>query len=186
VNLRTFLPPPAVPTATTPAVGDPAPAREELGVEGRAALICFLRHTGCPFAEETLRRLRELDTDVARVAVTHSTEPQSAAWLEQVGGADGVELRCDPQRALYAAWGLGRTSMSHFLGRDSLRGVTRLARQGVRNRHPEGSRWQSAGTFAVDAAGVVRYVHVPAHAGDLPDLRAALSPLAARAGERTS
>src|SRR5205814_353510 len=42
----------------------------------------------------------------------------------------------------------------------------RLARHGIRNRHPDGTRWQRAGTFAVDADGIVRWRHVPAHAGD--------------------
>jgi hypothetical protein len=56
------------------------------------------------------------------------------------------------------------------MGRRSLGDVARLARQGIRNRHPDGTRWQSAGTFAVDEDGIVRLRHVPAYAGDLPDL----------------
>ena len=54
----------------------------------------------------------------------------------------------------------------------------RLARQGIRNRHPDGTRWQRAGTFAVDAAGVVRWRHIPRHAGELPDLEAAAAAVA--------
>jgi hypothetical protein len=48
-----------------------------------------------------------------------------------------------------------------------------LARKGIRNRHPVGSRWQRAGTFAVDAGGTIVWRHLPRHAGDLPDLDAA-------------
>lgn len=87
----------------------------------------------------------------------------------------------DEERTLYGSWGLGRSSLSHFIGPRSLRGVAALARQGVRNRHPVGTRWQTAGTFAIDAAGVVRFTHVPAHAGELPDLDAAVAA-AGRAG----
>jgi hypothetical protein len=43
----------------------------------------------------------------------------------------------------------------------------------LRNRHPHGTRWQQAGTFAVDAERIVRWRHLPEHAGDLPDLAAA-------------
>ena len=79
----------------------------------------------------------------------------------------------DDARLVYAAWGLGRSSAGHFMGRRSLAGVARLARQGIRNRHSSGTRWQRAGTFAVDATGTVRWRHLPASAADLPDLEAA-------------
>jgi hypothetical protein len=81
-----------------------------------------------------------------------------------------VTVLSDPERRSYAAWGLGRSSLGHFAGRRSLAQVARLARQGVRNRHPDGTRWQQAGTFALDAERTVRWRHLPEHAGDLPDL----------------
>jgi hypothetical protein len=89
-----------------------------------------------------------------------------------------VTVLSDPSRRSYAGWGLGRTNLGHFLGRRSLAAVGRLARRGIRNRHPHGTRWQSAGTFAVDGEGAVRWVHIPAYAGDLPDLESALEALA--------
>jgi hypothetical protein len=51
------------------------------------------------------------------------------------------------------------------------------ARRGIRNRHPQGIRWQSAGTFALDREAIVRWCMVPAHAGDLPDLNEAIGSL---------
>jgi hypothetical protein len=60
----------------------------------------------------------------------------------------------------------------------SLRSAAGLARQGIRNRHPSGTRWQRAGTFAVDADGIVRWRHLPEHAGELPDLEAAAAAAA--------
>jgi hypothetical protein len=84
-----------------------------------------------------------------------------------------VGLLIDDGRIHYATWGLGRSSLRHFAGRRSLREVARLARHGIRNRHPDGTRWQKAGTFAVDADGIVRWRHLPQYAGDLPDLAAA-------------
>jgi hypothetical protein len=143
-------------------------------------VVAFLRHTGCPFAEWTARELRaaaERHPDVAWVAISHAPPAATAAWAEAVGGLGDVVLLADPDRACYAAWGLGRSSLAHFAGRRSLAQVARLARAGVRNRHPHGTRWQQAGTFAVDAAGTVRWRHLPGHAGELPDLSEAASAL---------
>jgi hypothetical protein len=180
VNLRTFLPPPATPTASPPAVGAAAPNLPEGAPHGRPIVLAFLRHTGCPFAEWTARELRkaaEAHEDVAWVAISHAPPDATAAWAQAVGGLGTAALLSDPERACYAAWGLGRSSLGHFAGRRSLAQVARLARTGVRNRHPHGTRWQQAGTFGVDAEGTLRWRHLPAHAGDLPDLAAAAASL---------
>jgi hypothetical protein len=144
-------------------------------------VVAFLRHTGCPFAEWTARELRaaaERHPGVAWVAVSHAPREATDNWAAAVGGLAGVTLVSDPERRSYAAWGLGRSSLAHFAGRRSLTQVARLAREGIRNRHPDGSRWQQAGTFAVDDRGAVAWRHLPAHAGDLPDLDAAASATA--------
>lgn len=184
MNLRTFMPPPARTTAPAPEPGERAPRLPRPGITaGRPAVVAFLRHTGCPFAEATMRALRDAATDapdVEWIAVSHSPAGATKRWCDAVGGRAGVEVLLDTDRAAYARWGLGRSSLAHFMGRRSLAEVGRLAKRGIRNRHPEGTRWQQAGTFAVDAAGTVRWRHLPEHAGDLPDLRAAAE--AARAG----
>jgi hypothetical protein len=162
----------------------PAPSPGEYARElplaletGRPAVVAFLRHTGCPFAERTMQMLREAATaapDVQWVAISHAPEAETARWCEAIGGAGAVTVASDPSRRCNAAWGLGRTDLAHFMGRRSLGSVTRLAREGVRNRHPAGTRWQSAGTFAFDADAILRWRSLPAHAGELPDLDAAL------------
>jgi hypothetical protein len=148
-------------------------------------VVAFLRHTGCPFAEATLRELRELaaeDSAVDWIAVSHAGAQQTQRWCQAVGGRGEVQVLLDPDRKFYTAWGLGRSSLGHFMGRRSLAEVGRMARRGIRNRHPEGTRWQRAGTFAVDAGGTVRWRHIPEHAGDLPDLEAAAGAVAAVPG----
>jgi hypothetical protein len=166
--------------ADPPNLGEPArPLPIDLEPD-RPAVVAFLRHTGCPFAEATMRALRERaakTADVQWVAVSHAPEAATGRWCELVGGAGEVRVASDPSRATYASWGLDRTSLAHFLGRRSLAAVALLARAGIRNRHPHGSRWQSAGTFAIDRDGAIRWRHVPAHAGDLPQLDAALDSL---------
>ena len=185
VNLRTFLPPLPVPTSAPPDPGEAARELPEPGIEaGRPAIVAFLRHTGCPFAEATARLLREAaaaEPEVQFVAVSHAPTAATATWCDAVGGMEGVRVLIDDDRVHYATWGLGRTSLGHFMGRESMRAVARLARQGVRNRHPHGTRWQRSGTFAIDAGGTVRWRHVAKHAGDLPDLRAALAAAKDRA-----
>jgi hypothetical protein len=177
VNLRTFLLPPALPTADPPELGDkvrrlPAPGRSGDG----PAVIAFLRHTGCPFAEATLRALRDAAAahrEIDWIAISHAGPEATQRWCDAIGGRGDVDVLLDVDRRCYAAWGLGRSSLAHFLGRRSLGEVARLAREGIRNRHPDGTRWQQAGTFAVDGAGAVRWRHLPAHAGELPDLEEA-------------
>ena len=153
MNLRTFLPPLPLPTASPPKPGEAARELPEPGLEpDRPAVVAFLRHTGCPFAEATARALREAAAaqPIAWVAVSHASTAATARWRDAIGGLDGVSVLIDPERIHYATWGLGRTSLTHFMGRRSLAEVARLARHGIRNRHPDGTRWQGAGTFAVD------------------------------------
>jgi hypothetical protein len=185
VNPQTFLPGRSLELAPTPRPGDKAPELPARVESGRPAVVAFMRHTGCPFAEATLRSLRDAARsrpDVQWVAISHAPAPATDRWVAALGGAGDVILLSDTERRRYAAWGLGRTSLAHFLGRRSLVAVGRLARQGIRNRHPHGTRWQRAGTFAVDRDGVVRWRHLPEHAGELPTLEQAAASIAGPAG----
>jgi hypothetical protein len=179
VDPRTFLPGPALAVASPPAIGDAAPQLPVSPVPRQPAIVAFLRHTGCPFAEVTLRALRDraAGSAVQWLAVSHAPADATQRWLDGIGGAGGVQVVSDPSRVSYAAWGLGRTSVGHFLGRRSLGAAASLARTGIRNSHPTGTRWQSAGTFALDVAAVVRWRHLPGHAGELPDLGAAVAAI---------
>lgn len=50
--------------------------------------------------------------------------------------------------------------------------------EGIWNRPTEsGSRWQTAGAFAVDGTGKVRWVHVMADTSDVPDVKNGLEAL---------
>lgn len=177
---RTFLPPRRLEVRPPPEPGEPARELPIALEPGRPAIVSFLRHTGCPFAERTLQLLRDgaaRAPEIQWTAISHAPRAETERWCHAVGGESGVRVASDPSRRSYAAWGLGRTDLAHFLGGRSLHAVLDLSRQGIRNRHPAGTRWQSAGTFALDGDGVVRWRAVPAHAGDLPDLDAGLAAL---------
>jgi hypothetical protein len=180
VDPRTFLPPRALALAPAPEPGEHAPGLLVALEEGRPAVVAFLRHTGCPFAERTVQLLRDAaarSREVDWIAISHAPPEATDRWCHAIGGADGVRVLSDPSRHTYAAWGLGRTSAGHFLGKRSLAAVADLARRGIRNRHPHGTRWQSAGTFALDEHAIVRWRTLPAHAGEMPDLEAALAAI---------
>ena len=180
VDPRTFLPPRELPVGEPPMPGDSARELPVALERDRPAIVAFLRHTGCPFAERTMQTLRDGATrapEVQWLAISHAPAQDTERWCRAVGGAGDVRVASDPSRRSFAAWGLGRTSLGHFMGRRSLSAVASLARQGVRNRHPDGTRWQSAGTFALDREGIVRWRQIPAHAGDLPDVDEALGAL---------
>ena len=117
-----------------------------------------------------MREAASSDAGVQWVAISHALPDATDRWCRGIGGSAGVQVVSDQSRRSYAAWGRGHTRITHFLGRRSLGAVTRLARQGIRNSHPSGTRWQSAGTFALDREQIVRWRHLPEHAGDLPDL----------------
>jgi hypothetical protein len=175
VDLRTFLPPPAVETAEPPAVGDDAPPFFGEPVD-TPTVIAFLRHSGCPFAEWTGKEMRVMAAifpDVDWVAVSHASAAETDQWCTTIGGLTGVRVVIDTERVEYGAWGLGKTSLAHFAGPRSLGTIAKLTRDGIRNRHPSGTRWQQAGTFAIGTGGRVLWRHIPEHAGDLPDLGSA-------------
>ena len=178
---RTFVKPEVRAIADPPELGASAPALPGAG-RGRARVVAFLRHVGCPFAEATVRNMAILGEKypaIDFVAVTHSREDVSQTWCDAFGGASSVRLIGDPARTFYAAWGVGLSDSKHFAGNASLRAVLRLLEQGIHNRSPDGTRWQRAATFAVDAAGLLRWGHFPLHAGDLPPLDEAVARLIA-------
>ena len=112
MNPRTFLKPNAVAIAALPEVGRKAPA--EPPTSGWPTLLIFLRHPGCPFAEATLRQLRQLAAerrDVNCVAVAHGQPEPGRKWCQAIGGIGSVRWIEDPERKLYGAWGLGLTSL---------------------------------------------------------------------------
>jgi hypothetical protein len=162
--------------AALPELGSAAPAAMPLGEVQGPAVVAFLRHVGCPFSEATMRAMSEganRRPEVSWIAVSHAGLEATDRWCAEVGASHRVRLVIDEERAAYGAWGLGRTSLGHFAGRRSLAAVASLARKGIRNRHPAGTRWQRAGTFAVDSSGRIAWRHIPRHAGELPDLAAA-------------
>lgn len=138
-------------------------------------------------AEKTFRQLAHLSNkhpEVHFIAVSHSDQSATDKWIISVGGEWSVEVIVDEKRELYAAWGLGVSSAWHVLNPWSMYSVFRLAKdEKIWNKGTEsGTRWQTAGTYAVDTDGVVKWGGPAKAADDMPDLRAALKALQVKVG----
>ncbi|KAI0018133.1 hypothetical protein F4780DRAFT_541594 [Xylariomycetidae sp. FL0641] len=106
--------PPPVSVAETPKPGDLAPLDRDRQLEfggGRPVIVLFMRCVGCAFAQKSFLALRDLATKkqggLRCVAVSHASAAATRKWVDLLGGAWSVELLLDPDRAVYAAWGLG-------------------------------------------------------------------------------
>jgi len=185
--------PPAVQTADTPTVGQKAPATPKLVIpvrNGKPTIVTFLRHCGCPFAEKTylsLRAMAPAHPDMDFVAVSHSDQESTNRWLASLpeppkNTQPNLHMVVDAEREAYAAWGLGTSSLWHVLG--SIPGASKLKEDGISVRSTEsGSRWQTAGNFAVDGQGIVKWSRKDERADDMPDFNEGLDAvLEARTG----
>ncbi|KAI1326002.1 hypothetical protein F5Y16DRAFT_400722 [Xylariaceae sp. FL0255] len=166
-----------------PEVGQKAPTHANLTLPtDKPTIIAFLRHCGCPFAEKTFKALTKLSTyhkDINFVAVSHSSSEATERWVVQVGGNWDVTVVIDEERDLYALFGLGTSSTWHVLSPAAMYNALQLGKsENIWNRPTEsGSRWQTAGAFAIDKDGVVRWRHIASRADDVSDFDPAVQSL---------
>jgi hypothetical protein len=120
------------------------------------------------------------------VAISHSDESSTQKWLQEVGGPGApnpVEIIVDYEREIYAAWGLGTSGVLHVLSPGGLYAVYKLGKEkNIWNRPTEsGSRWQTAGSWAVDAQGMVKWGGLSKSANEVPTFHEAVT--AVKVGE---
>lgn len=177
-ELTSWLSPTTLTTSPSPQLGSPAPSipgkLEFPRSSHKLAILTFLRHCGCPFAEKTFRSLRtsaQRHPEIDFIAISHSSQSATDKWLDALGGPGSVPVIVDAEREIYAQWGLGTSGWWHVLSPWSMWSVVKLGREeGIWNRPTEsGSRWQNAGSWGVDAGGVVRWGEGAGSANDVPD-----------------
>jgi len=90
-----------------------------------------------------------------------------------------VKVVVDAEREVYAQWGLGVSSAWHVLNPWSMYSLYKLGTtEKIWNKPTEsGNRWQTAGSFAVDGEGAVRWTRAAKAADDVPDFNEALKAL---------
>jgi peroxiredoxin len=106
---------------------------EALSQEG-PVLVVFLRHFNCIYCRESLAELRRvralIEAEGVRIATVHmGTESQATTLLDLFDLSD-VERFSDPERRLYTAFGLERTTLGRLVGPASWLG---MARAGLRS-----------------------------------------------------
>lgn len=82
-------------------------------------LAVFLRHLGCVYCRESLTELERLrpsiEAEGVRLTFIHMGTDAQAAGLLKAFGLEDIERFSDPQRKLYEAFGLERTSLGRML-----------------------------------------------------------------------
>ncbi|CAK7274710.1 hypothetical protein SEPCBS119000_006311 [Sporothrix epigloea] len=104
------------PIAPLPVVDGTAPDSPELNLpRSKPALVVFLRQC---VAEKTFRSLAALSEDrpeLTCIAVSQAIREVTDLWVSDIGGAWETEVVADPERSLFARWGLGlNTSWQMF------------------------------------------------------------------------
>lgn len=108
---------------------DPAPDVELLDVdanpiqlaslwEGRALILAFTRHFGCPQCKEMLDQMVKFAPELAArglslVVITQGTPELAKAFCSEY--APGVICLADPERKAYQAYSLGRASLGQSI-----------------------------------------------------------------------
>lgn len=131
----------------------------------KPTLIVFLRHLGCTFCREALADLaaqrRQIEQRGVRIVLVHMGPPEEAAALLPRYGLDALVRFCDPERALYRAFGLQRAKFRQAFG---LKSLLRLAQAGLVGRHGLGRIFgdalQMPGVFLLHNGEIVEaYLH---------------------------
>lgn len=76
-------------------------------------------HQQCVVAQKQFLALRALANkhqfhNLTCIAISHSSQAATAKWLDLIGGAWNVQVIIDEDRAIYAAWGLGLSSVWYY------------------------------------------------------------------------
>jgi hypothetical protein len=153
-----------------PSLGD-TPPPEVFLKRGDKNLVCFLRHTGCPFAEELCRQvsdMAEANPQWNVVVIAHGSEAVARAWFKDIKLSASVTALVDPNREIYGRWGLGYCNVSELMNLKVLWRVAYLRVSGIRNRTASGTRWQRQAVFLVNEEGRLDWCHVAGNVSDVP------------------
>jgi len=186
--LQSIIPTFGGPTVSPlPDISGPAPSA--LGPvsfpSGAPTLIAFVRHCGCPFAEKEIQLLAaetKKNSSLHVIIIQHSEQSVTEDWFASLNGPslfpskERYTLVSDPQRNLYARWGIGQLGWGSMVNGDVMRKLNeQKTKEGIDLR-PTGKgsyRWQNSGGFAVDREGKVRWSKVAKDSSDICDFKEA-------------
>ncbi|EPQ66743.1 Bgt-2681 [Blumeria graminis f. sp. tritici] len=180
--------PPPVEVAPPPLIDTRAPTCPKLALPvangtRRPCIVVFLRHCGCPFAEETFLNMRGLANKYPKVifyAISHCTKEATDKWIYALGGAWTVQVIIDEEREVYAQWGLGVSTTYHLLNPWTQMAARKLGTEkGIWGREvdPSGNRWVVGGAWSTNELGTIKWGQPSSTADDIPKLEEAVKSL---------
>jgi len=107
-------------------------------------------------AEKTFIEARRLSNKFPRLSfilISHASKAATDKWVTQVGGAWSMSVVVDPEREVYAAWGLGVSTTYHLLNPWTQMAMRKLGtEEGIWAREVDASanRWLVGGAWGVD------------------------------------
>ena len=137
-------------------------------------LLVFLRHFGCVFCREAMKDISKkrgewkTNTNI-EVVLVHMSDDKTAQDYFKKYNLKGVEHVSDPGCKLYAAFGLGKGSVSQLFGlKNFIRGFETTVK-GIPIRLKQiGDGFQMPGVFMLES-GQIRESYIHKSAADRPD-----------------
>jgi hypothetical protein len=146
------------------------PGRLRDQLEGGPQLLVFLRHFGCVFCRETvadLRAIAEKNPDYPPVLFFFVGSPtEGRAFMRRYW--PGARAVADPEKRLYAAFGVERGNLRQLFGPGVWAGRRRARGKGNHQGKRSGDIWMMPGCFLVDGPRIL-WAHEYAHAADHPN-----------------
>lgn len=145
----------------------------------RPLMVAFVRHGGCTFCREMLSELKDhknwiYEKGIQILIVHMGTESQGKDLLGKYDLSD-VMIFSDPEKKLYASFGLGRGTLKQLFGpKVLLRGIETAFMKGHGQGPLQGDGFQMPGVFLLDK-GAVKTSFVPEDASEIPDFKKLLS-----------
>ncbi|MBA3823311.1 MAG: AhpC/TSA family protein [Ktedonobacterales bacterium] len=134
-------------------------------------LLVFLRHFGCPHCRSHAIQLRRDEAKYraagAQIVLVGLGEPDKAAAFRRELDLPFTVI-CDPDKAVYRAYGL--TRRMNLLREATPSNVARYASDAARYGMAltEQDMFQLGGVFVIDRAGIVRFAFTAMRAADFP------------------
>lgn len=124
-------------------------------------LLVFLRQTGCTFCREALADIaaqrREIEASGTTIVLAHMLSPERSRQVLGKYGLNDLHQACDPDRALYRAFGLRCGGLRMLFGPKVWWrgfGAAVLDRHGI--GRPDGNGSQMPGVFMIFHGQVIR------------------------------
>ena len=139
-------------------------------------ILAFTRHFGCPQCKEMLDEIVQLRSKIESkglaIAVVTQAEPEPARVFGSQR-APGIQMLCDPNREVYAAYGLGRGTLRQTLLSPKIwSSNNHLARtKGFQSEVPPPGQdpFVMSGIFIIGTDGLIRLPYYYDTIADHPD-----------------